>query len=54
MLPRIQRTEWEVVGSTELVGTELVAASGVREQPSMVLEGTGGGATGSCRFVEAR
>ena len=26
MLPRIQRTEWEVVGSTELVGTELVAA----------------------------
>ena len=26
MLPRIQRTEWEVVGSTELVGTELAAA----------------------------
>ena len=25
-LPRIQRTEWEVVGSTELVGTELAAA----------------------------
>ena len=26
LLPRIQRTEWEVVGSTELVGTELAAA----------------------------
>ena len=38
----------------ELAGVELVAAAGVREQPSMVLEGTGGEATGSCRFVEAR
>ena len=26
MLPRIERTEWEVVGSTELVGTGLAAA----------------------------
>ena len=42
------------MGWFELAGVELVAAAGVREQPSMVLEGTGGGATGSCRFVEAR
>ena len=51
---RIQRAKWEGLGWIELAGVELVAAAGVREQPSMVLEGTGGGASGSCRFVEAR
>ena len=51
---RIRRAKWEGLGWIKLAGVELVAAAGVREQLSMVLEGTGGGATGSCRFVEAR
>ena len=41
MLARIQRTEWEVVGSTELVGTELAAAAGVRARRERELGGTG-------------
>ena len=51
---RIQRAKWEGLGWIELAGVELVAAAGILEQPSMVLEGTGGGATSDCRFVEAR
>ena len=41
-------------GWNEFTGVELVAAAGVWEQSSMVLEGTGGGATGGCRIVEER
>ena len=51
---RIQRAKWEGLGWNELAEVELLAAAGVREQSSTVLEGTGGGATGGCRFVEAR